>query len=372
MKRKGERVTGPYEQSNGTFRVVRFDEEGRGARTFETEREAVRYMELFQADLARDEHTTETALKLYRVKMADDDGSKPSSIETTAWAINSFFPTPEPLHTLTAKRCAKLYDELRARPSERTKKPPSADTHRNILVQARSFLGWCAKKGWLRGENPLEDVDGVGKRRPRGLSLGKSGNELLVKQTRAWFQIAVFKASRGDNGATAALMALLLGMRASEIVSRQVAHLDTDSAEGDLLWIPCAKTPAGRRTLEVPEPLRELLVRCAANKAPERFLFEASREHERELRKPHARGWVKAQIHRICDAAAVPRVTAHAMRGQLATLSAKRGVVGHVIAAMLGHEDERTTMHAYAEPGAAAVGTNRRGLVLLEGGKRGH
>lgn len=62
----------------------------------------------------------------------------------------------------------------------------------------------------------------------------------------------------------------------------------------DLLWIPCAKTPAGRRTLEVPNV--------------------------------------------------------------------------HLIAATLGHEDERTTMTAYAAPGAAAAGANRRSLVLLNGG----
>ena len=66
----------------------------------------------------------------------------------------------------------------------------------------------------------------------------------------------------------------------------------------------------------------------------------------------------------------MPRVTAHAMRGLLATLTAERGLAGHLIAATLGHEDERTTMHEYAAPGAAAAGVNRRGLVLLEGGKR--
>jgi hypothetical protein len=56
------------------------------------------------------------------------------------------------------------------------------------------------------------------------------------------------------------------------------------------------------------------------------------------------------QVHRACDLAAVPRVTAHAMRGLLATLTAERG-----IAATLGRQDERTTMHAYAAPGSAAA-----------------
>ena len=87
--------------------------------------------------------------------------------------------------------------------------------------------------------------------------------------------MALFKARRGDDGATAALVAMLLGMRASEIVSRRVADLDEDLAPGDLLWIPCSKTPAGRRTLEVPDVLRSPLVRLAKDKAPARFIFEA-------------------------------------------------------------------------------------------------
>ena len=53
-------------------------------------------------------------------------------------------------------------------------------------------------------------------------------------------------ADRGDTGAVAAMMALLLGMRATEIVSRVVRDLDDN---GRLLWIPTAKTEAGKRTL---------------------------------------------------------------------------------------------------------------------------
>ena len=50
-----------------------------------------------------------------------------------------------------------------------------------------------------------------------------------------------------------------------------------------------------------------------------------------ERAKPHLRDWMIDQVHRICDAAGVPRVTAHAMRGLLATLTAERGLLGHLI-----------------------------------------
>ena len=56
------------------------------------------------------------------------------------------------------------------------------------------------------------------------------------------------------------------------------------------------------------------------------------------------------------------------MRGLLTTLTAERGLAGHLITATLGHEDERTTMKAYAAPRAAAAGINRRGLIVLKGG----
>jgi integrase len=82
------------------------------------------------------------------------------------------------------------------------------------------------------------------------------------------------------------------------------------------------------------------------------------------------RDWRIDQVHRICDMAGAPRVTAHAMRGQLATITAQRGLAGHLIAATLSHEDERVTMTAYAAPGSAQTGTNRAGLILLEGGQK--
>lgn len=360
--KRSERVLGPYKDRT-EFRVIQIDSAGnRESVVFETEAKAERYIEILRADLNRDEHTTETALEAYKTYLKDK-GNKDTSSDVTEWAVNLFFPSAVPLQLLSGKRCEALYTDLRTRVSAKTKKAVSADTHRNVLAQVKSFLGWCVARGWLR-ENPSAGVKGIGKRRPRGKSLGKNGNTLRVKEARAWYVKAVELAERGDEGATAALVALLLGMRASEITTRRVADLDEDSAPGDLLWIPCSKTPAGRRTLEVPEVLRPLLVRSTADKQPSAYLFEA------EDGKPHWRDWILHNVHRVCDGAEVPRVTAHALRGLLATLTAERGLAGHLIAATLGHDDERTTMTAYAAPGAAAAGAGRRGLVLLKGGKK--
>lgn len=360
MIRRGERILGPYPKGD-RWRVVKVDAAGnREDVILETEAKAQRYVEVLRAELDRRDHTTDSALAEYRVHLTDK-GTKLESIEVTAWAVELFFPSSTPLALLTAKRCARLYEDLRTRPSERTGKPLAVDTHRNVLAQVKSFLGWCVERGHLDA-NPAAEVKGIGRRRPRGKSLGKEGRTLRITEARAWYAKALELAAAGDAGATAALVALLLGMRASEIVSRRVRDLDTDRVAGDVLWIPCSKTPAGRRTLEVPGPLRELLVARVDGAHPERFIFEASPG------RPHWRDWIIGSVHRVCAAAKVPKVTAHAMRGLLATISAERGLAGHLIAATLGHEDERTTMHAYAAPGAATAGVNRRGLVVLEGG----
>jgi integrase len=366
-KKLGQRILGPYKLTRDRWQVVEMDAHGgRSSVVFATEDKATRYIEMMRAELSREDHTTESALVEYKSHLADK-GDKSASIEVTAWAIELFFPDATPLRSLTAKRCAALYEDLRTRPSKRTGEPLAVDSHRNILAQTKSYLAWCVSRGWIAA-NPLADVKGIGKRRPRGKSLGKAGNELRVAQSRTWYRKALELAHAGDEGAVAALVALLLGCRASEIVSRRVADLDEDQAPGDLLWIPDSKTAAGRRQIEVPPVLRPLLVRCSAGKLPTRHLFECSRPHEQATPKPHTRDWIIDQVRRICDLAGVPQITAHALRGQLATITATRGLAGHLIAETLGHEDERTTMHSYAAPGSAAAGARRRGWDVLDGG----
>jgi integrase len=319
-----------------------------------------------RAALLREDRTIEGALVEYRAHLIDK-GDKVSSIETTERAIHLFFPEPMSLRSVTPARCEALYTDLRTRPSKRTGAPLAADTHRNALAQAKTFLGWCVERGWIAA-NPLEGVKGIGKRRPRGKSLGKSGAELRVAQAREWHSKALELATAGDQGAVGALVAMLLGMRASEIVSRRVVDLDSDTAPGDLMWIPCSKTAAGRRTLEVPVVLRGLLVACATGKPNDRHLFECTRPGCAP--EPHGRHWVIRSVHHICDEAKVPRITAHGLRGLLATITAERGMAGHLIAATLGHADERVTMSAYAAPGSAAAGARLRGIEVLAGGSK--
>jgi integrase len=75
-----------------------------------------------------------------------------------------------------------------------------------------------------------------------------------VKQAGAWYHKALELARAGDHGAVAALVALLLGMRASEIVSRRVADLDED--QEDQLRVPMPTLRCARRKWAIPRRAR--------------------------------------------------------------------------------------------------------------------
>src|SRR5262249_55585166 len=111
--------------------------------------------------------------------------------------------------------------------------------------------------------DPLEGVVGVGKRKH-----GKP--QLRIDEARRWQAKAIAYANAGEAGAVAAMMSLVMGMRAGEIVSRVVRDLDDD---GRLLWIPETKTEAGKRTLPVPEFLQPYLREIAKGKGPNDLLF---------------------------------------------------------------------------------------------------
>jgi len=188
----------------------------------------------------------------------------------------------------------------------------------------------------------------VGKRRH-----GKE--QLRIDEARRWQGKAIEYAERGEAGAVAAMMCLVMGMRCSEVVSRIVRDLDD---EGRLLWIPDSKTLAGRRKLQVPDFLQPYLIRLAKDRDPQAGLLGE-----------HWRDWPRKWVQRICKAAKVPLVTAHAMRGLHGTLAVDSGITSHAVAAALGHESFKTTAESYAQRDAVAGAQQKRVLGVLAGGK---
>lgn len=347
QRRKGERVLGPYPIGR-QWRVIVVGAGGeRDSRFYPTQEQAKQVARAIRREFDRSpEKTVSEALDAYELFLVHEKGNKPRSAGDTSYRLRLFFPDGElGLQSLTPERCAGYYSALCLRKS-RTGRVFSVDSHRNILAEAKSFLRWCQrKKRWLRG-NPLEGVDGVGKRKH-----GKP--QLRIDEARSWMATAGARAGAGEAGAVAAMMALVMGMRASEIVSRQVRDLDDG---GRLLWIPSAKTEAGRRTLVVPEVLRGYLRDVVRGKGGEARIFGQ-----------HWRDWVRKWVQRICREAGVPKVTAHGMRGLHSTLALEHGASAQVVAASLGHVSPSTTIQSYAKPEAVAGARQRRVLGALEG-----
>lgn len=356
-RREKTRVLGPYPYRD-KFRIIVCEEGGaKTAQLFETEDAANRVKAALEKQLqAETDRTIEEAIDAYEVYMRDVKQNKLQSCTATAWRLRRFFvDTDLALSSLTSKLAAECYEKLISLPSERTNKPLSADSHRNILAEAKTFLNWCVRdKHWLKA-NPLSEVLGRGRRRH-----GKP--QLRIDEARKLRTICHEKAATGDDGAVAVLLAMLMGLRASEIVSRTVRDLDDG---GRILWIDdtehgfSPKTEAGRRPVSVWEEVQPYLLARTMDKLPGALLFQA------ETGGTHWRDWVRKQTGRLCKAAGVPAVSAHSLRGFAATLGLLSGVPLSQVAASLGHESPSTTLQSYAAPGTSAAINQRQALAVL-------
>ncbi|HNI60231.1 MAG TPA: tyrosine-type recombinase/integrase, partial [Pseudomonadota bacterium] len=228
------------------------------------------------------------------------------------------------------------------------------DSHRNYLAQARTFLSWCIGQRWIR-VHPLGEVKGIGKRRH-----GKE--QLTIDEARHLYKMCMREAAM-DDGALAVLLALLLGLRASEVVSRTVRDLDDQGRVLRITPNPAIgfdpKTRASHRSVVVPEPLRPLLASRTRYKLPGALLFPA------EGGGPHWRDWVAEQTGRFCKLAGVPRVCAHALRGVSASTAVASGVAAEAVARALGHESPEMTKRSYITPGTLEQADRDRQEALL-------
>lgn len=268
-------------------------------------------------------------------------GNRIRSIQVTAERLGRFFEGVSHTDDLTPAIAAKLWAKFTTTPT-RMGKPPAFDTQANTLQQARTFIRWIIERGWTKVADPMAGVKAIGKR-------SKGKRQLVgVDESRRFLATALKLGQGGDEGAVASAMALLMGMRASEIVDRTVRELDDG---GRILLITHAKTRAGVRRLMVPEVLKPLLLKIAEGKASDARLF------------PYTRHWLLRSVGRVCRLAGVPVVPAHGLRGTHATLAVEAGLTGPTVAAALGHTSfEGVTAKHYAT--TDSVDSARVGRVL--------
>jgi integrase/recombinase XerC len=276
-------------------------------------------------------------------------GNQANSIRQTMRAVRLWADPVQSVGNVTNRQLAKFY----ARRSAKTK----ADTHRWELAIIQSFWRWIIECGYVT-RSPAEGIKPVGRRR-------KGKPQLRRSEARAFSHKAEELALAGDEGAIAALMALMLGLRSSEVRCRCVRDVDI-GPDGVLLWIDEGKTDAAERHLEAPEPLAGFLVRQAGGRKASDWLFPTP---SGTPRSPH---WLRMSVERVCKAAKVPVVCPHGLRGTWATLTTDAGVSGHVIARELGHTSYAITKRHYTKPGADDRARTRRMLKVVEGGKAGN
>lgn len=241
------------------------------------------------------------------------------------------------LRSITPKVAARLY-------AERVAKGGRAATHRGELGCASRFGAHCAARGWLPA-NPFEAIEPVGV-----VSTGKP--QLRVNEAR---QFARTVAGEDSREATAVLMALLMGLRAHEVVERVVRDVDDG---GRLLWITSSKTRAGVRQVAIPEVLRARLLKLIEGRAPTERLFVNMTRYS-----------LYHHVKRFVRAAGVPDVGPHGLRGTFATLAvtgeltglAQPAVGARALAPQFGHEDDGETMRRhYLAPGAEQTANVRQ------------
>ena len=135
-------------------------------------------------------------------------------------------------------------------------------------------------------------------------------------------------------------MQIFLGLRPTEAVIRQVRDLDDG---GRVLWVPFGKTENARRRLQVPTPLSEILRKHAQGKELEAALLGKPGEPLRTRRVLN--NW----LPQLCQAAGVPRVCPHSLRGLNATLALEAGATAQQVASALGHARFSTIAKHYAD-----------------------
>jgi integrase len=264
-------------------------------------------------------------------------GIKDSSLTTLGYRLRGVLKFHERDIELT-----RLTPTLARTLWERRTEVTRPDTQAGELAAVLAFGAYCVERGWLPA-SPFEGCEMRGRK-----SRGKPS--LRIDEARRLRDVALGEGSREG---LAVALALLTGMRASEITGRVVRDLDDG---GRVIWIDKAKTKAGDRALELPDELRDRLVELAAGKAPTDPLWGEVDRH-----------WLGYHVRRLCRVAGVPIVTPHGLRATWASVAAQVQPVA-AVAAALGHVGPAITRRHYLAEGAEQAGQQRAALRVLRGG----
>jgi integrase len=331
------KVFGPYPHKKKWRIMIRLGSTQK-AQSFGTEAEAKAEIRKLRIEAHKQSGiSVEKAIEAYAEKLRTN-GLRERSIETTCYRLLNFFATMHsaPLAKVTAAQARALYAKV----------PGSVDSRRNILAEAKTFVRKAKECSWTDLEL-LADVQGEGRRR-----FGKP--KLTLDESRKFLAACIQLAASNEQGertaGVACAMALLFGMRASEITGMQVRALD---GNGTIIRITRAKTQAGIRSLQIPDWFQPYLARLAEGKASDEPLIGRNRT------------WLHRCVRATCKAAGVSMVSPHGLRGTHGDLALTAAVSPKAVSEALGHESLTTTYRHYADEGITQAAEHARVLGSL-------
>lgn len=345
MQKKPLRVLGPYPNRSG-YRLVVLEGAARRSLTAASLPAALALKEDLQQALREQEHLGRTigqALEEYGDYLGRVRAVSPRTQIHVQRTLGAFLPLDDALRSITPQRAEQIYRAETERISRRGT-VVAADSHRLMLKRARAFFRWAHEQGQV-SQNPFDKVKPVGRTRA-----GKP--QLRIGEARQFMNVALSRAEQGDELSVGVLMMLLLGLRASEVMHRPVRDVDEDGA---ILWISRGKTKNARRRLLVPEVLQPLLWAQARGKDRDAWLFGTTRSG-----RPKHPEYLGLKVRAICEAAQVPVVCPHSLRGLHSTLALEAGATANLVSSALGHSSFAITARHYADPGTLLNAQVRR------------
>lgn len=331
-RKAGARVEGPYYEAKRERYKVRFISEV-GARTvvhYRTEAAAKRAVREGREIAPTLNRTVGVTVEEYELHLRNTGRSTRGAHEC-ARSVRSLLDSGLRLFDVSAAALEDaVYERLKA---------AAVETVRSDLRKTKTWLRWCARRRYVN-RSLLVDLNEV-------IVEGRSNRgkeQLTLDESRRYVQSGCELARMSTNhGPTVALMPLLCGLRAGEILQRQVRDVDDG---GHRLIVQHGKTARARRVIELPTVLFPLVQRCVAGKVGTDLLFPG------DGGRPHYNSYLRGWVHRLCDRAGVPRVCPHGLRGTHATLAVAAGAVSHAVAGALGHASDTVTKRHYSLPSA--------------------
>jgi integrase len=166
-----------------------------------------------------------------------------------------------------------------------------------------------------------------------------------------------------DRYAPAVMLTLSLGLRAAELLGLRWESVDLERGqvriERALTWVGgkavwgSPKSKAGRRTLPLPEPARQALLKIRRQQAQDRPRAGPEWKDTNNRVVTTSTGGVpnlnrlKDTLGRLCARAEVPRLTVHQLRHQCASLLFAAGADVKQVQHFLGHSRASVTLDVY-------------------------